>query len=166
MTDEQLAGADARADAGAEADARADAGSRGPQDRGPTADVLRSEERLDVVTHVQEAGRVRISKRVVTEERVVTLQVRREELVVEELPVDPDRVQEPLVRQSELSGPSRTAPPVVEMWLSEEQVELTTRVVPRERVRVFVDTVTDHVEVSGTVAREVVEVDEPGPTYA
>jgi uncharacterized protein (TIGR02271 family) len=136
-----------------------DAGTR-------AADVLRSEERLDVVTHVQEAGRVRISKRVVTEERVVTVQVRREELVVEELPVDPGRVDDPLVMaHSELSGDSRTAPPVVELWLREEQVELVTRVVPTERVRVFVDTVTELVEVGGTVAREVVEVDELGSTH-
>jgi uncharacterized protein (TIGR02271 family) len=133
---------------------------------GTRADVLRSEERLDVVTHVQEAGRVRISKRVVTEERVVTVQVRREELVVEELPVDAGRAHDPLVMaHSELSGASRTAPPVVELWLREEQVELVTRVVPTERVRVFVDTVTELVEVGGTVAREVVEVDEVGTRH-
>jgi uncharacterized protein (TIGR02271 family) len=155
MTDERTTDPDTRADAGAPAG-----------DAGQEAGILRSEERLDVVAHVQEVGRVRISKRVVTEERVVTLQVRREELVVEELPVDPGRGDDPLVMaHSELSGAARTAPPVVEMWLSEEQVELTTRVVPRERVRVFVDTVTELVEVGGTVAREVVEVDELGTTH-
>jgi hypothetical protein len=35
-------------------------------------------------------------------------------------------------------------------------------VVPKERVRVYVDTLTDVVEVGGTVAREVVEVDGTG----
>jgi uncharacterized protein (TIGR02271 family) len=124
------------------------------------ADLVRSEERLDVTTHVREAGRVRVAKRVVTEQRVVTVEVRREELVVEELPADPHRAYDPLVcDQTASPGGARTAPPAVEMWLSEEEVEVTTRVVPKERVRVFVDTITEPVEVGGTVAREVVEAD-------
>jgi uncharacterized protein (TIGR02271 family) len=125
------------------------------------AEVVRSEERLDVTTRVQEVGRVRIAKRVVTEQRVVTVNVRREELVVEELPVDPNHA--PLVvEHGGLSGGARGGPPVVEMWLSEEEVEVTTRVVPKERVRVFVDTVTEVAEVRDTVGREVVEVEPLG----
>lgn len=122
------------------------------------AEVVRSEERLAVTTHFEEVGRVRIAKRVVTEERVMTVRVRREELVVEELPLDPGHGSLVAGRPAQ-SGGERTAAPVVEMWLSEEEVEVITRVVPKERVRVFVDTVTELTEVSGTVAREVIEVD-------
>ena len=130
---------------------------------GQPAEVVRSEERLDVATTWEVVGRVRVAKRVVTEERVVTVSVRREELVVEELPVDPDRPQGSLVTErSELpSDGVRSTAPAVEMWLSEEEVEVHTRIVPKRRVRVFVDTSTDVAEVSGTVAREVVDVDGP-----
>jgi stress response protein YsnF len=125
------------------------------------AEVVRSEERLDVTTHTEVVGRVRVAKRVVTEERLITVSVRREELVVEELPVDPDHVPDGLITQRSGAGPdgTRTVAPAVEMWLSEEQVEVVTRTVPKERVRVFVDTETDLVDVAGTVAKEVVEVD-------
>jgi len=133
-----------------------------PADRpGAAADVVRSEEHLAVATHVREVGRVRIAKRVVTEQRVITVDVRREELVVEELPVDPHH-DALVVEGGGLSGDARSGSPVVEMWLSEEEVEVTARVVPKERVRVYVDTLTDVVEVGGTVAREVVEVDGTG----
>jgi uncharacterized protein (TIGR02271 family) len=128
-----------------------------------TAEVVRSEERLDVVTTSEVIGRVRVAKRVITEERVVTVSVRREELVVEELPVDPEGPHGSLVteRSGTASDGDGTAAPVIEMWLSEEEVEVQTRIVPKRRVRVFVDTVTDMIDVSGTVAREVVDVDGP-----
>jgi stress response protein YsnF len=138
----------------------ADAHAPHAQQAGQTAEVVRSEERLHLDTVSEVVGRVRVAKRVVTEERVVTVSVRREELVVEELPVDLDRPTGSLVVEaSEVSADgTRGAAPVVEMWLSEEEVEVHTRIVPKRRVRVFVDTVTEMTEVSGTVDREVVEV--------
>jgi len=100
---------------------------------------------------------------VITEERVVTVSVRREELVVEELPVDPDRPHGSLVTERSVTAAdgAGTAAAVIDMWLSEEEVEVQTRIVPKRRVRVFVDTATDMIDVSGTVAREVVDVDGP-----
>jgi uncharacterized protein (TIGR02271 family) len=127
-----------------------------------TAEVVRSEERLDVTTRLEVVGRVRIAKRVVTEERVVTVSVRREELIVEELPVDPDRANDSLVAEGFGDRSDGTAPPVLELWLSEEEVELSTRIVPKQRVRVFVDTTTELIDVDASVAREVVEVDDHG----
>jgi uncharacterized protein (TIGR02271 family) len=131
-----------------------------------TAEVVRSEERLLVGTRSHVVGRLRIAKRVVTEERVVTVTVRREELVVEQLPGADGQasLESLLVEQAAHGGDraDRTAGPAVDLWLSEEEVEVTTRVVPRERVRVYVDTVTAHVPVSGTVAREVVDVEATG----
>jgi uncharacterized protein (TIGR02271 family) len=124
-------------------------------------ELVRSEEQLHVSRHSEVAGRLRISKRVVSEERQVTVTVRREELVVEELPVDAAAA--PSEGLLSAGDGTRSTEPVLELWLSEEQVEVTTRVVPRERVRVFVESVTDSVQVSDTVAREVVDVDGAGP---
>ncbi len=136
---------------------------------GDTAEVIRSEERLDIGRRSEVVGRVRIAKRVVTEERQVTVTVRREELVVEELPADAATSGSPhpddggsLLQQS--TGGTHTSEPVLELWLSEEEVEVSTRVVPRERVRVYVDTVTGSVEVTETVGKEVVDVTEAGTT--
>jgi stress response protein YsnF len=134
-------------------------------------EMVRSEEQLRVRTTSEVTGRVRLVKRVVSEERVVTVTVRREELVVEHLPPDdgtasgagPD-ASTPAVRDVEVGAPAeagsvRAAEPTLELLLCEEEIEVVTRVVPRERVRVFVDTVTELVEVGDDLAREVVEVD-------
>ena len=137
-------------------------GSRG------AAEVVRSEERLEVATRRVPTGRVRIAKRVVTEERQVTVTVRREELVVEHLPVQGAQGYDDrhgLDGGDALEGSGTHAgPPAVEMWLSEEEVEVTTRVVPKERVRLYVDTVTEHVDVSEVLAKEVVVVDDSSVT--
>ena len=134
----------------------------------PPLDMVRSEEQLRVATHTEIAERLRISKRVITEERVVTVQVRREELVVENLPVDSEQQHTPQdtaqdTRRSlgALDSARADVKPVLELLLSEEEVQISTRVVPRERVRVFIDTVTDSVHVSEDVAQEVIEVDTP-----
>ncbi len=146
-------------------------GTGGGMPAGNAAEVVRSEERLDIGRRSEVVGRVRIAKRVVSEERQVTVTVRREELFVEELPTDTDARTSGavysdddggLVQQS--TGGTHTTEPVLELWLSEEEVEVTTRVVPRERVRVYVDTVTGAVEVSDTVGKEVVDVIEGGTT--
>ena len=64
--------------------------------------------------------------------------------------------------------------PVLDLILSEEQIEVTTRVVPTERVKIFVDTVSDTAAMNTTVAREVIDLttqslagkNDPGPTQA
>ena len=123
-----------------------------------SVEMIRSEERLAIGTRSEVSGSVRLSKRIVTEERTVTVTVRREELVVERLPspsgreLDPSRVVE--------GGPSGATPPALELTLSEEQVEVVTRVVPRERVRVHVDEITEWVDVTESLDKEVIEVDE------
>lgn len=126
-----------------------------------SAQFVRSEERLVPGTRRVVAGRVRVSKRVTVEERTVTVAVRREELVVEHLPPD----QSPYAADLQ---PTAIGGPLVELIVSEEQVEVTTRVVPRERVRVFVDTVHDAATLDAAVSREVVELrtepwTQPGP---
>ena len=118
---------------------------------GQPVEVVLAEERLLPGTRTVERGRVRVAKRVVVEERTVTVQVRREELVVEHLPAGADALVEP--RAGTLGEP------VLELTLAEEEVEVVTRVVPRERVRVYVDAVRSTESLEATVAREEATVD-------
>ncbi len=114
-------------------------------------EVIRSEERLRAGVERLVSGTVRIGKRVVTEERTVTVTVRREELVVEHVPV-----------ATTGAGPTADRSgtgPLVTLTLSEEVPEVVLRVVPRERVHVHVDRVTVAQAVTADVAREVVEID-------
>ncbi len=117
----------------------------------PPAEVVLSREQAVASTRTVERGRVRVAKRVVVEERTVTVQVRREELVVEELPADP--------RAATAARSDGADGPVLELVLAEEEVQVVTRVVPRERVRVFLDTVRGAEAVSTTVAHEEVTVE-------
>lgn len=120
--------------------------------RSTEAEMLVSQEQLAVSTQWHELGRVRVAKRVITEERTVT--VRREVLVVEDLTTG--RPMDAAGRPSG-SGDARAASaPVLELTLSEEEVR--TVVVARERVRVYVDRVTATQQLTGTVARENVEL--------
>ncbi len=112
--------------------------------------MVLSEERLEVVATRVPVERVRVRKRIVTEDRTVTVTVRREELAVERFPVDPDAPVD--------GAPGRDD--VVTLVLHEEVPEVTTRVVPRERVRVHVETRSAEEQVSAELGREVLDVDE------
>ena len=135
-------------------------------DADDAAVVTRSEERLVVSTEPGDHHRIRVSKRIVSEERVVTVTVRREVLVVERLDGPEGRPVPMAGRGSGDRGAAGTTTrseglgvSVVELVLHEEEVEVVTRAVPRERVKVFVDTVTELVEVHETLSREVVDVE-------
>jgi uncharacterized protein (TIGR02271 family) len=88
---------------------------------------------------------------VVTDYVTTTIPVRREELRLEEALVD---------------EASRTAPPAPpggdswEMVLHQEEPVVSRRVVARERVRLHVQTVTEHRRISGEVRKERIEVDD------
>lgn len=123
-------------------------------------EVVRSEERLHVATERVAVERVRIAKRIVTETKMVTVQVRREELVVERLPVT-STDQHPRGEHQNPTGP------VVELVLHEEVPDVSTRVVAVERVRISTtSTAADRIE-QATVRREVIDVvedtEKPGP---
>lgn len=120
--------------------------------------TLSAEQLRTGVTQVP-VGRVRVSTRVVTETRTLTVQVRREELVIEHLPLDSEHppVGEPSARPLE-SGPA------LELELREETIEIVTRVVPVERVRIYLDRVADTEQVTAELAREQVEITENGLT--
>ncbi|SDR74345.1 conserved domain-containing protein [Friedmanniella luteola] len=116
---------------------------------GESPSVLRSEEQLRVGVRTQAVGRLRIRKRVVTEEVTRTVTVRREELVVEEEPVEPGVGADHQVGDRDL-----------EIVLHEEQVEVHTVVVPVERVVVRVRRVEGSAAVAEVVRRERVDLEQ------
>lgn len=119
-------------------------------------DVSRSEEELRLTSAWRPVERLRVRKRIVTEQRVVTVELRREELVVEQEPIEgaPATAPDPGARE-----------PVV-LTLSEEQAVITKVVVPVERVRVVVDRVTEEHELRTTLRAEQVDVVQEPPPLA
>jgi uncharacterized protein (TIGR02271 family) len=125
---------------------------------GPTTDdaMTRSEEELRVGTQTREAGRARLRKHVVTETQQVTVPVQREELRVEREPITDAN------RDAAVSGPE-ISEEEHELTLREEEPVVEKRVVPRERVRLDTETVTEERQVAEEVRKEQIEVqDEDG----
>ena len=121
---------------------------------GPTTDdaMTRSEEELRVGTQSRERGRVRLRKYVTTETQQVTVPVQREEVRVEREPITDANLDDAT------SGPA-ISEEEHEVTLHEEEAVVEKRVVPRERVRLDKDTVTDERQVSEEVRKEQIQVD-------
>jgi uncharacterized protein (TIGR02271 family) len=109
------------------------------------------EEELGVQKNVHEAGRVRIHKDVVTEEREVRVPVTREEIRVEHVPAD-ERAAAP--------GDASFEEDTVEVPLHREHVQVTKRPVLKDEVRITKDHVEDEERVTGRVRKEVAHVDD------
>jgi uncharacterized protein (TIGR02271 family) len=122
---------------------------------GPTTDdaMTRSEEELQVGTETRERGRVRLRKYVVTEQQQVTVPVQREEVRVEREPITDANL------DAATSGPDLSEEEH-EVTLREEEPVVEKRVVPRERVRLDTDTVTEERQVGEEVRKEQIEVDD------
>jgi uncharacterized protein (TIGR02271 family) len=112
--------------------------------------MTRSEEEVRVGKTKQERGRVRLRKYVVTENVQQTVPVQREEVRVEREPITDAN------RDAAMSGPE-ISEDEHEVTLSEEQVVVEKRAVPKERVRLSKDTVTDERTVSEQVRKEQIE---------
>ena len=130
-------------------------GAAGRDASGPTTDnaMTRSEEELRVGMRERETGRVRLRKYVVTEHVQQTVPVRREEVRLEREPI------------TEANRDRATAGPEIseaehEVVLHEEQLVVEKRVVPKERVRLAKDTVTDEQQISEEVRKEQIDVDD------
>jgi uncharacterized protein (TIGR02271 family) len=132
-----------------------DRGTTGHDTSGPTTDdaMTRSEEELRVGTTQQEAGRVRLQKYVVEEEVSQTVPVRREEVRIEREPITDANVDD-ATAGPEISDEEH------EVVLHEEQPVAEKRVVPKERVRLDKDVETEQREVSDTVRKEQIDVDD------
>jgi uncharacterized protein (TIGR02271 family) len=119
---------------------------------GPTTDdaMTRSEEELRVGTETRERGRARLRKYVVTEEQQVTVQ--REEVRLEREPITDANL------DAATSGPA-ISEEEHEVTLREEEVVVDKRAVPKERVRLDTETVTEERQVSDEVRKERIEVE-------
>jgi uncharacterized protein (TIGR02271 family) len=115
--------------------------------------MTRSEEELRVGTRRQETGRVRLRKYVVTEMVTKTVPVQREEVRVEREPITDAN------RGDALDGPE-ISEDEHEVILHEDQPVVEKQTVPKERVRLDKQTVSDEEEVSQEVRKEQIEVDE------
>jgi uncharacterized protein (TIGR02271 family) len=122
---------------------------------GPTTDdaMTRSEEELRVGTETRERGRARLRKYVTTEQQTVTVPVRREEVRVEREPI------------TDANAGAATDGPAIseeehEVTLHEEEVVVDKRAVPKERVRLDTETVTEERQVSEEVRKEQIQVDD------
>jgi uncharacterized protein (TIGR02271 family) len=143
-------GAPANGDNGTEAD-RTQAGH---DTSGPSTDdaMTRSEEELRVGTRQREAGRARLRKYVVTEMVTQTVPVQREEVRIEREPVTDanrgDAVDGPAISEEEH-----------EVVLHEDEVVVDKQAVPKERVRLGTETVTEDREVSEELRKEQIETE-------
>lgn len=118
-----------------------------------TIEVIRSEEELVITPRRRAIERLRLRRVIVTEEVLLKVPVRHEELRVERLPAD-----------GEVGADDFTASGdgvVHRMVLRDEVPEVVIRVVPREEVRVIVTSEVAASEISMDLRREVVDVDVP-----
>ena len=149
-----------RSDSGLPAGTPDDRDPVGRDTSGPTTDhaMTRSEEELQVGTQTRERGRARLRKHVVTEQRQVTVPVQREEVRVEREPITDANL------DAATSGPA-ISEEEHEVTLHEETPVVEKRAVPKERVRLDTETVTEDRQVSEEVRKEQIEVDGDQSTY-
>ena len=138
----------------------------------PDGSMVRSEERLRVGTERVATTRVRLVKYVVTEDVQITVPIRREEIRVEEVPIDaPDDAAEqppgetlvPDADQRPGGVPAASNSLPDEIILHTERPVVTVEVVPVERVRLRTELVEGSETVTGQVQREQIAVDRTPP---
>src|SRR4051812_5849717 len=134
-----------------------EAGTVGHDTSGPTTDqaMTRSEEELHVGKTQHETGRARLRKYVVEDEVTQTVPVQREEVRIEREPITDANAGEAM------DGPA-ISDEEHEVVLHEEEVVAEKRAVPKERIRMDKDTVTEEQQVSETVRKEEIDVDGEG----
>jgi uncharacterized protein (TIGR02271 family) len=130
-------------------------GTVGRDTSGPTTDdaMTRSEEELRVGTEKRETGKARLRKYVVTENVTKTVPVSREEVRVEREPITDANV-----------GRATDGPAISEeeheVTLHAEEPVVEKTAVPKERVRLDKDVVTDERQVTEEVRKERIEADD------
>jgi uncharacterized protein (TIGR02271 family) len=124
---------------------------------GPTTDdaMTRSEEEVRIGKSRHETGRALLRKYVATERVQTTVPVQREEMRVEREPITDDNIDQ------------ATAGPAIsdeehEVVLYEDQPVVDKRVLPRERVRLDTETVTDERQISERIRKEHIDIDDDG----
>jgi len=124
---------------------------------GPETDeaMTRSEEELRVGTRQREVGRARLRKHIVEEPVQASVTTQREELRVEREPITDANV------GAATSGGDLTEEEH-EVTLTAEEAVVDKQVVPKERVRLDKDTVTEQQTVSDEVRKEQIDLDADG----
>jgi len=123
--------------------------------------MTRNEEQLLVGTERVATTRARLVKYVVTEEVTITVPVRREEIRVEQVPIDaPDDGPGESLLPDEPVGTTTGAALPTEIILHTERPVVTVEVVPTERVRLRTDVVRGQETVTEQVQREQIVVDQ------
>lgn len=113
--------------------------------------MTRSEEQLRVGTESRESSRARLRKYVVTEQVDKTVPVQREEVRVEREPINDANVGDAM------DGPA-ISEEEHEVVLHDERAVVEKEAVPKERVRLDKETVTEQQRVSEDVRKEQVEL--------
>jgi stress response protein YsnF len=123
--------------------------------------MTRGEEQLRVGTERVATTRARLVKYVVTEDVQITVPIRREEIRVEQVPLDApdDEVGESLERPT-AAGTGRSEGLPDEIILHTERPVVSVEVVPVERVRLRTELVQGQETVTEQVQREQIVVDE------
>src|SRR5215218_9342033 len=126
----------------------------GQDTSGPNTDeaMTRSEERVDVGTKAEEAGRARLRKYVVTEEGTQTVPVRNEKAVLERQPPTEENV------DRATDGPT-ISEEEHEVVLTEERPVVQKEAAPVERVRLGKEQQTEDQQVTEQVRKEQIEAE-------
>jgi stress response protein YsnF len=139
--------------------------------KGSAAGIARSEEELRIATELVETGRARLVKRVESETVTRTIELRREVLQIERLPASAegdspapgsDEMVEadlPVIQTGPLAAGSFQHG-TVEVVLMQEEALITTQMVPRERVRLTKQIVTEQRTVDADLQAERVELEQ------
>ena len=123
--------------------------------------MTRSEEQLRVGTERVATTRARLVKYIVTEDVQITVPIRREEIRVEEVPLDEPAGDDRPAGESLVPMAPGGLPD--EIILHTERPVVTVEVVPVERVRLRTEVVQDQETVTEQVTREQIVVDEQRP---
>jgi uncharacterized protein (TIGR02271 family) len=115
--------------------------------------MTRSEEEVQVGTQARERGRVRLRKYVTTEQVTQTVPVQREEARLEREPITDANIDQAM------AGPDITESEH-EVVLHEEEPVVEKRTVPKERVRLGKETVTEEEQVAEEVRKEQIDIDD------
>jgi stress response protein YsnF len=121
--------------------------------------MIRSEEQVRLGTERVPTTRARLVKYVVTEDVQITVPLRREEIRVEQLPIDApdDEPGESLAPEGASAGTGGLPDEIV---LHAERPVVSVEVVPIERVRLRAELVEGQETITGQVRRERIVVDE------
>lgn len=115
--------------------------------------LIRSEEQLRTSMETVASGRIRLRKHIVTEDVTITVQVSREEITIEREEItDANRGDAP--------DGGELAADEYEVILSAEKAVVTKVTVPVERVRLTTQVVTENQDITETLQREVIEVEQ------